>query len=128
MRIGCRQYVEAMMKTFILILVVLILLFGFIMSRSLLESEPCGRKDIVFMVSDGYSMGWACLPDSLKDGQMRIEWEDMTYFQKRGKLVVFAVYLDGPFEGRAYRPRESDRGKYIVRDGKKVYLYVLEEF
>ena len=115
------------MKTFILILVVLILLFGFIMSRSLLESAPCAIKDIVFMVSDGYSMGWDCLPPSLKDGEMRPDWEDLTYFQKRGKLVVFAVYLDGPFEGRAYHPRKGEGGSYIVRGGKKVYLYVPEE-
>lgn len=79
-----------------------------------------------FVVSDGYSMGWDCLPDSLKDGEMRIDWKGMTESQRKDKLIVFAYYLDGPFEGRAYRPRESDRGKYIVRDGKKVYLYVLE--
>ena len=104
---------------------VLVLLLGFIISRSLLE--PCGRKDVVFVASDGYSMGWDCLPNSLKDGEMRIDWADMTYFQKRGKLVVFAFYLDGLFEGRAYRPRESDRGDYIVRDGETVYLSGLEE-
>lgn len=115
------------MKKFILILVVLILLFGFIMSRSLLESEPCAIKDIVFVVSDGYSMGWDCLPDSLKDGEMRIDWEDMTYFQKRGKLIVFAFYIDGPYEGRAYRPRRDEGGSYIIRDGTKVYLYVPKE-
>ncbi len=77
----------------------LILLFSFIVIRSLLEPEPCAIKDIVFVVSDGYSMGWDCLPDSLKDGEMRIDWADMTYFQKRGKLVVFAVYLDDPYQG-----------------------------
>ena len=117
-----------MMKKFILILFVLILLLGFIISRSLLEPEHgCGYPAVVFVASDGYSMGWDCLPASLKDGELRIDWADMTYFQKRGKLVVFAFYLDGPFEGRAYRPRKDDSGSYIVRGGKKVYLYVPEE-
>ena len=116
------------MKRFALILLFsFIIVFSFIVIRSLLEPELCAIKNSVFVVSDGYSMGWDCLPDSLKDGEMRIDWADMTYFQKRGKLVVFAVYLDGPFEGRAYRPRESDRGKYIVRDGETVYLSVLAE-
>ena len=77
----------------------------------------------VFVASDGYSMGWDCLPDSLKDGEMRMDWADMTESQRKDKLVVFAYYLDGPFDGRAYRPRKDEGGSYIVRDGKKVYLH-----
>ncbi len=128
------------MKRFILILFVLILLSGFIVSCSRLEPEHSYYRSSlddsnvqtlvtleVFVVSDGYAMGWDCLPDSLQDGEMRIDWEDMTESQRRGKCVVFAYYLDGPFEGRAYRPRRDKGGSYIVRGGKKVYLYVPEE-
>ena len=119
---------------------ILILLSGFIVSCSRLEPEHSYYHSSlddsnvqtlvtleVFVVSNGCAMGWDCLPDSLQDGEMRIDWEDMTESQRRGKRVVFAFYLNGPFEGRAYRPRKGEGGSYIVRDGKKVYLHSLEE-
>ena len=103
---------------------ILILLLSFIMSCSRLEIESaCSVKSIAFLASDGYGMGWNCLPVSLKDGELSMDWEGMTAFQRRGKLVVFAVYIDGPYQGRAYRPRKDDLGSHIVREGKKVYLY-----
>ena len=102
---------------------ILILLFSFIISCTRLEREPsCFVEDIAFFASDGYAMDWECLPDSLKDGELSMGWQGMTDTQRRGKLIVFAVYTNGPFEGRAYRPCEDDDGFYIVRDGKKVYL------
>ena len=52
-----------------------------------------------------------------------MDWERYPESQRRGKLVVFAVYIDGPYQGRAYRRRKDDLGIYIVRDGNKVYLY-----
>ncbi len=84
---------------------------------------PCVAKASVLIVSDGYSMGWECLPISLKDGELSMGWDGMTDSEKKGQLVVFVVYLDGPFRGRAYRQREDEGGYYIVRSGKKVYLY-----
>ena len=103
---------------------ILILLFGSIVSCSRLELEPpCSHTDDVFLVSDGYGMGWDCLPDTLKDGELGMDWEGMTDSQREGKLIVFAVYLNGPYQGRAYRPRKDDLGSHIVRDREKVYLY-----
>ena len=118
---------------------ILILLSGFIVSCSRLEPEHSCYHSLAgsnvqtlvtleaFVVSDGYSMGWDCLPDSLKDGEMCIDWVYMTESQRKDKLIVFAYYLDGPFEDRVYCPRKDGGGAYIVRDGKKVYLHVLEE-
>ena len=117
---------------------ILILLLSFIMSCSRLEIEPdshfdmpyshtdfpCVAPMVVILLSDGSTMGWDCLPDSVKDGELRMDWKRYPESQRQGKLVLFAVYLSGPYQGRAYRPRKDDLGKHIVRDGKKVYLHI----
>ena len=109
---------------------ILILLLSFMISCSRLETEPdsytdfpCVAPMVVILLLDGSTMGWDCLPDSVKDGELRMDWKRYPESQRRGKLVLFAIYLSGPYQGRAYRPRKDDLGKYIVRDGKKVYLY-----
>lgn len=102
---------------------ILILLFSFIISCSRLEMEPaCYHLDEIFGGPDGYAMGWNCLPDSFEDGELNVEWDNMTDSQKDEKHVVFAVYLDGPYQGKAYRLREDDRGAYIIKGEKKMYL------
>ncbi len=112
---------------------ILILLLSFIMSCTRLEIEPASHTEMVdircfatkevILLPDGSALGWECLPDSVKDGELRMDWNKYPESQRQGEVVLFAVYQGGPDHDRAYRRRIDDLGIYIVREGKKVYLY-----